>query len=148
MPVWVCLAAHGADVPRCQRSLARGSSALGPGRTACRPSLEPGRPAFSSPRSSPSRPDAAEPGAATIGIIIGPAMEIRSALPQILPVAVGDAGTIVTSPDGTTWTARTSGASSALNGITWSGTQFLAVGDAGTVVTSATGIAWAVRSAP
>jgi hypothetical protein len=54
----------------------------------------------------------------------------------------------VTSPDGTTWTARTSGASSALNGITWSGTQFLAVGDAGTVVTSANGIAWAVRSAP
>ena len=51
-------------------------------------------------------------------------------------VAVGASGTILTSPDGITWTARTSGTTNILYGVTWSGTQFVAVGGSGTIVTS------------
>ncbi len=69
MRAGVCLAAH---VLMCH--VARGRlrevppRSGWPGRIACRPSLEPGSPAFPQPRSSPfSRPGAAEPGAATTG---------------------------------------------------------------------------------
>jgi hypothetical protein len=50
--------------------------------------------------------------------------------------AVGLNGTIVTSPDGITWTARASGTANDLRGIAWSGTQFAAVGDHGIILTS------------
>jgi photosystem II stability/assembly factor-like uncharacterized protein len=43
-------------------------------------------------------------------------------------VAVGDSGTILTSPDGHTWTGQTSGTSLALSDVAWSGTQFVVVG--------------------
>ena len=51
-------------------------------------------------------------------------------------VAVGDAGTILTSPDAITWTARTSGTTNWLRAIAWSGALWTAVGDAGTILTS------------
>ena len=66
-------------------------------------------------------------------------------------VAVGSGGTILTSPDGTTWTSRTLDTSTFLGaflqgtflqGVTWSGTQFVAVGSGGTVLTSPDGITW------
>ena len=51
-------------------------------------------------------------------------------------IAVGTGGTILTSPDGASWTARTSGKTTNLHGIVWSGSKFVAVGDNGTILTS------------
>jgi len=61
-------------------------------------------------------------------------------------VAVGDAGTILTSPDSIAWTSRASGTSNALRGLAWSRTQFIAVGDLGTIVASTDGVSWSPRS--
>lgn len=57
-------------------------------------------------------------------------------------VAVGESGTIQTSTDGLVWTARVSGTTANLNGITWSGTEFTVVGDNNTVITSTNGVTW------
>jgi hypothetical protein len=43
-------------------------------------------------------------------------------------VAVGEDGTILTSPDGVTWTQRTSGTSNWLNGVAYGNGLFVAVG--------------------
>jgi len=43
-------------------------------------------------------------------------------------VAVGDSGTILTSPDGTTWTSRTSGTTEQLHGVTYANSTFVTVG--------------------
>jgi len=52
-------------------------------------------------------------------------------------------GRITTSPDGTTWTARTSGfGSSYINDATYSSGLFVAVGDGGKLETSPDGITW------
>lgn len=58
-------------------------------------------------------------------------------------------GVILTSPDGSTWTTLSTigtGTTSPLNGITSSGTQFVAVGDAGTILTSPDGATWTGRT--
>ncbi len=57
-------------------------------------------------------------------------------------VAVGDAGTILTSASGSTWTQQKTPASNNLRGIAWNGSQFVAVGDAGTILTSPDGVTW------
>lgn len=64
-----------------------------------------------------------------------------------LYVAVGDNSTILTSPDGNTWTARYVYTPSpiALRGVTYSGSQFVAVGYGGIVLTSPNGITWTMR---
>lgn len=63
-------------------------------------------------------------------------------------VAVGAGGLVVTSPDGVTWTARTSGTASTLDGVAWSGGQFAAVaGSSGAVITSPDGIIWTAHLA-
>ena len=41
---------------------------------------------------------------------------------------------------------RTSGTANVLNGIVWSGTQFVAVGANGTMLTSSDGITWTVST--
>jgi photosystem II stability/assembly factor-like uncharacterized protein len=51
-------------------------------------------------------------------------------------VAVGDAGTILVSADGSTWAARTAVSSANLNDITASFGNFVAVGDDGSIVRS------------
>src|SRR6266853_6826775 len=57
-------------------------------------------------------------------------------------VGVGTSGTILTSSDGRVWTARNSGTTSDLSGVTWGavpfpvGPAFVAVGKAGTIVRS------------
>jgi len=51
-------------------------------------------------------------------------------------VAVGDWGTILTSPDGVKWTKRTSGTKSDLHGVTYGNGIFVAVGGVGTILTS------------
>jgi len=57
-------------------------------------------------------------------------------------VAVGDSGTILTSPDGSTWTSRASGTTNPLYGVAWGGDKFVAVGGSGTILTSPDGINW------
>ncbi|MBI1821274.1 MAG: hypothetical protein HY036_00400 [Nitrospirae bacterium] len=58
-------------------------------------------------------------------------------------------GIILTSPDGITWTARTSGTTNSLTGVVWSGSQFVAVGgnyQGVVVLTSPDGITWMTRA--
>lgn len=71
-------------------------------------------------------------------------------------VAVGDDHTILTSSNGTTWTRRNTGADFSsgltLDGVAWSGTQFVAVGGdptratAALVATSSDGTTWTKRT--
>jgi uncharacterized delta-60 repeat protein len=60
-------------------------------------------------------------------------------------VAVGIGGTILTSPDGRTWTAQQSGTTNWLVAVRWDGRQYLAVGDQGTILTSPDGATWTMR---
>lgn len=72
--------------------------------------------------------------------------------------AVGDAGTLLTSPDGINWTPRASGVTQHLLAVAASGThavsgepvavQFLVVGTYGTILTSADGTSWTARTPP
>jgi len=57
-------------------------------------------------------------------------------------VAVGEYGTILTSPDGLSWTSRDAGTVSSFSGIVWDGGQFVVVGSEGTVLTSPDGATW------
>ena len=61
-------------------------------------------------------------------------------------VAVGNSGTILSSPEGTTWTSRTSGTSNNLNGIIYGNSIFVAVGNSGTILTSSDGTPWTSRT--
>lgn len=61
-------------------------------------------------------------------------------------VAVGQGGSIFSSPDALTWTGRTSNVATNLNAVLYAGTVFVAVGDAGTIVTSPDGINWTTRT--
>ncbi len=63
-------------------------------------------------------------------------------------VAVGDGGTVLSSPDAITWTKRDSGTTSDLRSVTWDGSLFVAVGTDGAVSTSADGLAWTHQAAP
>jgi hypothetical protein len=62
--------------------------------------------------------------------------------------AVGDSGSILSSPDGITWTKRDGGTASRLRSVTWDGSRFVAVGEDGAVTTSADGLAWTRQAAP
>ena len=57
-------------------------------------------------------------------------------------VAVANAGYIITSSDGTTWTSRTSGTTNNLNGVTYGNSKFMIVGNSGTTLTSSDGTSW------
>lgn len=61
-------------------------------------------------------------------------------------VAVGQFGTILTSPDGTAWTVRASGTTKTLHGVAFGNGVFVAVGESGTILTSPDGIAWTARA--
>ena len=62
-------------------------------------------------------------------------------------VAVGASGTLLTSPDGTTWTSRTSGTSNNLRSFAFDGSSTgVVVGYSGTVLTSTDGITWTSRT--
>ncbi len=60
-------------------------------------------------------------------------------------VAVGKAGTILTSDDGVSWRAVPSPTTSDLAAVTWSGAAFVAVGAGGVVLTSHDGASWSLR---
>lgn len=62
-------------------------------------------------------------------------------------LAVGDAGTILTSPDGVSWTARSSGTTQALWGAAANSSQIVVTGDNGTVLTSTDGVNWTAHAA-
>ena len=61
-------------------------------------------------------------------------------------VAVGANGALVTSPDGNTWTVRTSGTSYDLTAVTYGNGKWIAVGAYGTIITSTDGITWSAVS--
>lgn len=63
-------------------------------------------------------------------------------------VAVGGAGTVLTSPDGLVWTPRTSTSTSALLDVTGHDTGFLACGAGGTILASPDGTTWTQRPNP
>ncbi len=66
--------------------------------------------------------------------------------------AIGEDGKIATSPDGITWTNRTSlpgttwGTSAVVRGIVWTGAQFVVIGDDNKVATSPDGTTWTYRT--
>jgi hypothetical protein len=62
-------------------------------------------------------------------------------LPAATFVAVGVNGTLLTSPDGVTWTTQNPVSTTALNAVTY-GHQFIAVGDGGGIFTSIDGMTW------
>jgi len=57
-------------------------------------------------------------------------------------VAVGDNGTIITSPDGYHWTLRNSGSTAYLSGVAYADGEYAAVGDAGVILVSSNGVTW------
>src|SRR6266699_4443960 len=63
-------------------------------------------------------------------------------------VALGQAGIILTSPDGHTWTEQGAPVQADLFNIAWSGSQFVAVGFYGTILTSPDGGSWTRQEAP
>ena len=64
-------------------------------------------------------------------------------------IAVGASGRILTSPDGSNWTSRFLGGTSAtLNKTTFGAGLHVVVGNAGTVVTSPDGLTWDATTAP
>ncbi len=65
-------------------------------------------------------------------------------------VAVGSSGTVLTSPDGITWTARTAAEANYWTSVTYGNGLFVAVANSGTnrVMTSPDGITWTARTAP
>lgn len=63
-----------------------------------------------------------------------------------LYVAVGDGGTIQTSPDGESWTIQTSGTANDLMQVDYLNGQFIAVGASGTILTSDNGTDWTLRA--
>ena len=61
-------------------------------------------------------------------------------------IAVGSNGTIITSPDGITWTTRTSGTTEPLLAVIWNGALFVVTGNNGGIFTSPDGITWTART--
>jgi hypothetical protein len=59
-------------------------------------------------------------------------------------VAVGEFGTVYTSPDGESWTLGTSGDLDDLYAVTWGAGLFVAVGAHGKIITSSDGTVWTV----
>ncbi len=57
-------------------------------------------------------------------------------------VAVGSAGTILTSANGAAWTIQTSPVTEDLSGVIFGNGTFVAVGAGGKILTSANGTAW------
>jgi len=67
-------------------------------------------------------------------------------------MAVGEGGVILTSNDGITWTAQTSGTTNNLESVIWNGLQYVAVGgdlhtSESTILTSSDGVTWRAQTA-
>jgi len=57
-------------------------------------------------------------------------------------VVIGDYGTVVTSPDGTTWTEQTASVTAHLKAIAYDGSTFVSLGNGGIIITSPDGVNW------
>ena len=75
----------------------------------------------------------------------GGATTSEGASPRPSFVAVGVRGTIVSSPDATTWTPQVSGVTVTLTSVAASSKLLVAVGAGGTILTSARGTTWTAR---
>ena len=62
-------------------------------------------------------------------------------------VAVGDAGVILTSVDGSVWATQNSGTTKNLRGVAYGNGLYLVTGEDGTALTSPDGQAWTARNA-
>lgn len=62
------------------------------------------------------------------------------------PFLVGDTGKILSSPDGTTWTAHYSVANINLQSVTYGNNQFVVVGESGIILTSPDGTTWTQKN--
>ena len=63
-------------------------------------------------------------------------------------VAVGDSGKVASSSNGSSWTIRTSGVTSALKSVAFGANKFVAVGAGGTMIRSSDGSTWTSISGP
>jgi hypothetical protein len=72
----------------------------------------------------------------------------RRGLRNGLFVAVGWNGAILTSPDGVSWTRRTSGTSDTLWDVAYGNGTFVVVGRNGTILTSPDGVSWTAQTSP
>lgn len=64
-------------------------------------------------------------------------------------IAVGDAGNVVTSTDGITWTAQSVGTTNQLNGVAFDGiVNWVVVGAAGSIYLSTDTVTWAKQTSP
>lgn len=67
---------------------------------------------------------------------------------DLLFVAAGDQGALASSPDGVTWTTRTSGTTVTLHDVTHGDGRYVAVGQGGKILVSDDGVAWTGASSP
>jgi photosystem II stability/assembly factor-like uncharacterized protein len=61
-------------------------------------------------------------------------------------VAVGASGTILTSPNGISWTTKTFDSTHTYTNIIYANSMFVIIGESGTIVTSADGATWGQRT--
>lgn len=59
---------------------------------------------------------------------------------------MGESGSIWSSPDGATWTDKSSGTTNTLTSVIHANEQYVAVGFGGTILTSPDGTTWAIRN--
>lgn len=86
----------------------------------------------------------------SVSQVSGTAQQLNKVIfANALYVAVGQAGTILTSPDGATWTSR-AGVNAAHNvlGVAYGAGKFIAITDAQTIVTSPDGVTWTEAAGP
>ena len=87
----------------------------------------------------------------TSGVAVFSKTYVPPSRPLVATGAFGNTYIVMTSPDGITWTGRTSAdATTFWLSVTWSGTQFVAVGGYGStyiVMTSPDGITWTGQTA-
>jgi len=82
-----------------------------------------------------------DPDAGFVGLAFGASLFVGAGLK-----ADGTHGGIWSSPDGTTWTERTSGVTNILNGIEFVNSIFIVTGRNGVILTSPDGITWTSRT--
>lgn len=63
-------------------------------------------------------------------------------------VRAGAGGSLATSPDGITWTARTSGTANSINELIYAGGQYVFVANSGIIGRSSDGVTWATTTTP
>lgn len=80
------------------------------------------------------------------GAVAGKTTNASTGVTTGLLVAVGDNGSVLSSPDGSTWTAQSSGTSLQLRDVTYAYSKFYAVGQAGTLLSSKDGMSWSAVS--